>query len=475
MRFFVCLCSIAAADELINWFTTNGGELHDVDVRYTVTAGRGLFATKNLTQGTSVVALPTALTLGASACLDKKDSYLHQLPSKVRANLNQGHLLVVLCVLELQRNNDPFWMPYISALPDATNLPLVQAVREDLNHTFQGSQLLREVQKVLKDATKVYGDGEVVFNPPLSSWCSLEEFISAYAMVESRAHAKVVQGVAMSALLPVIDLVNHKSGTANAELRPGPSGTVNVVLLRDLEQGEEVYINYMGRQPERRTSFYRQFAVDDDMLHNDIKLGFSLRPSDPMYDEKKMRFPPHMIEAKKLYAELAYLLPREKQAELPQALSFPHFLELSCDRDLQPQEHPVLQFLRFAVSSRVPSKDECPGVPPMCPYLDAATELKAERRFQADLLKYRAEYKDFASPRAGAASQILDDERRCLDNFLSEAGAPPPPMVGLYSGCALLAVLSAMALFRAQKALWSPQSKRDVSALENDGTQELVM
>ena len=29
-------------------------------------------------------------------------------------------------------------------------------------------------------------------------------------------------------------------------------------------------------------------------------------------------------------------------------------------------------------------------------------------------------YKDFASPKAGMAAQILDDERRCLDNYLAQ-------------------------------------------------------
>ena len=48
-----------------------------------------------------------------------------------------------------------------------------------------------------------------------------------------------------------------------------------------------------------------QFAVDDATLPNELKLGFHLRTTDPHYAAKKLRFPPHMIEAKKLYAELA--------------------------------------------------------------------------------------------------------------------------------------------------------------------------
>lgn len=455
---------LASADELITWFTSNGGELLNVDVRYTVMEGRGLFTLKALKKGDVAVRMPTSLTLRAASCLDEKSSRLHQLPDKVIANLRQGHVLVVLCMLELQAQNSPKWMPYINSLPDPSGLPLVLATKEDLNTTFQGSQLLREVSQKMKEVTKLYAElQDYMTDPPLASWCSLEKFISTYADVESHSHSEVVSGETVPAMLPVIDLLNHKSATSNAELRAikassfGPA-TVEVRLSKDLDKGEELYVSYLAHHSERRSSFYRQFAFDDTQLPNDLKLGFSLRPTDPSYEEKKMRFPQHMIEAKKLYAELAYLLPRNKQSDLPQALSFPHYLELSCDRDLKPLDTNVLQFLRFVEAKRVPTEDECPGRPPMCPFLDPDTENLAQRRFQQELLKYRADYADFASPRAGTAGPLLDDERRCLDNFLAQAGAPPPPIVGLYSGCGFLAVLSALALYKAQKALWDPKA-----------------
>ena len=52
-------------------------------------------------------------------------------------------------------------------------------------------------------------------------------------------------------------------------------------LSKDLDKGEELYVSYLAHHTERRLSFYRQFAFDDTQLPNDLKLGFSLRPSDP--------------------------------------------------------------------------------------------------------------------------------------------------------------------------------------------------
>jgi len=449
--------ALACGDELLDWFLRGGGALRGVAIDVSPLEGRGLFATKDLPTGTIAVTSPTSLTLRASVCLDKPKSKLHQLPTRVVANLAKSHVLVVLCMIELSDQNDPNWMPYIRATPDPSPLPLVEAFQRDLNQTFQGSQLLREVNTKMKEVQKLYAElQDYLEKPPLASWCSETRFIRTYATVESHSHSEVVAGSAVPAMLPIIDILNHRSVGMNVELRAiDGAKQVEVRTTRAIKKGEELYVSYLAHHAERRSSFYRQFAFDDSELPNDIKLAFNLLTSDPYYDDKKLRFPKHMIEAKKLYAELAYLLPAQKREDLPQALAFPHYLEISCDKQLHPQETNVMQFLRFVVAPRVPSEDECPGRPPMCPtMLDPGTETKAQRRFQQDLLKYRSEYKDFASPKAGMAAQILDDERRCLDNYLAQAGAPPPPVVGLYSGVAFLVVLTGLAMLRAQRALW---------------------
>jgi len=450
---FVFVVAVAAAEDLLPWFQKQGGELNGVDVRYTVAEGRGLFAMTPLAKGAVAVRVPAAAVLRPATCLDDPNSKLQAIPAKVRTQLQQNPALTALCVAELRESRASKWAPYLAPLAAPEDLLLIAATREDLNRTLEGSQLLREVQQKSADIAKLYRELEgYLQKPPLASWCPLQEFVETYALVESRSHS---EGTGIAAL-PVADLLNH-ARAPNVELRRTDHG-VEVVALRDLAQGEELYISYLANHGQRRSSFYRQFAVDDLSLPNDIKLGFHLRPTDPEYEAKKLRFPPHMVEAKKLYAELAHLLPSAKKAELPQALSFPHYLQLTCSAgDIEPQPHSVLPFLRFVVAPRVPTEEECPGTPPACPFLGADVEQKAERRLQADLVQYRAEYQDFASPRAGGAGRLLDDERRCLDAFLAGAGAPPPPVVGLYSGCGFLVLLSGLALFRVQHALWAPQ------------------
>jgi len=413
--------------------------------------GRGVFATQALPKGTVAVAVPSALFLRAKVCLDDTASRLITIPSKVQGQLRDSPALTALCLLELQSTEPAAWAPYLYSLKPPAALPLLEALAgKDLNATLQGSQLLREVQQKLGAVSKLYKELNSYTSPPLDSWTSEEAFVAAYALVESRAHTE--NGAVV--VVPVADLLNHAS-TPNAELVATAKG-LEVRATRDVAEGEELYVSYLALHGQRRSAFFRQFAVDDATLPNELKLGFSLRTTDPHYAEKKLRFPQHMIEAKKLYAELAYLLPYEKKQEQAQALSFPHYLELKCDKHLTPQPHEAMEFLRFVVAPRVPTAEECPGTPPRCAagVLDEKTEVLAQRRFQHDLLKIRSEYQDFAAPLAGGAGPLLDDERRCLDAFLTEAGAPPPPVVGLYSGFGFIFVLSAMALFRAQRAIW---------------------
>jgi len=451
MRALSFLIALVAADELLTWFSEKGGKMGQVEVRDTAAEGRGVFATKALSKGTVAVAVPSALFLRAKVCLDDTKSRLITIPSKVQWQLRDSPALTALCLLELQIAEPAAWEPYLSSLKPPAALPLLEALAgKDLNQTLQGSQLLREVQQKLGAVAKLYQELNSYTSPPLDSWTSEAAFVAAYALIESRAHTE--SGAVV--VVPVADLLNHAS-SPNAELVATASG-LEVRVTRHVAEGEELYVSYLALHGQRRSAFFRQFAVDDATLPNELKLGFHLRTTDPLYAEKKLRFPQHMVEAKKLYAELAYLLPYDKKQEQAQALSFPHYLELKCDKDLKPQPHEVMEFLRFVVAPRLPTAEECPGTPPRCPagVFDEKTEVLAHRRYQHDLLKIRGEYQDFAAPLAGGAGPLLDDERRCLDAFLTEAGAPPPPVVGLYSGFGFIFVLSAMALFRAQRAIW---------------------
>jgi hypothetical protein len=467
---------------VVEWFLRNGGKLKKADVRDTVKEGRGLFATADIAAGETVVSLPAALELRADACLSNSQSTLQQLPSKVVGNLRQGHVLVALCVMELRKlaDRDPQWgtggvtdhAPYLGSLfrAGAEPLPLELAVKGDLNTTYRGSQLLREVTLKKKEVTRLYEElNQWLVKPTVSDLGSLDEFVQAYTVVESHSHAEVAAVSVEPCMLPVIDLLNHNSVSPNVELAGGGKGatSLEVKALKPVPKGTELYLSYLAHHDQRRSSFFWQFGFDDTALPTEVKLGFPLKISDPAYDRKKIRFPQHMVDAKKMYADLAYLLPADKKADLPKALEFPQYLELSCGSDRQAKEHGhVVQYLRFVVATDEEldgmSAAVCPGEPPACPNeVSPANEYRATQRLATELLAYRAAYSDFASDRAGVAAKLLDDERACMDSYLMQAGAPQSPVVGLGSlGLAVLA-LSMLFVWKSQRAIWTKGRRHD--------------
>jgi len=360
------------------------------------------------------------------------------------------------CVLDLEERNSPQWGSYVKALlKTKSHVPLRDSLTANLNASLSGSQVLHELALTFKDVTRLHSELEE-FVPSIADW---DRVANAYAVVM----AKDIGDLSEPALVPGFDSLPH--GQANAAIRSLAS-SIEVRLTAALKRGEPVVISY---QPQSRAAFYARYGIDDPTLETTIRLSLALVPSDPMYEQKKSRFPDHVVTAKKLYEDLQEYLPAEKRRALlswKSALSFPHTVTVACKGKSMED---ALKFLRFAVADEVP---DCPGVPPACPYLGVENEKRAKQRLQLALLDTRKTFRTFAQPKVPAAGvQLIDDERACVDELLAQAGAPPPPLVGLYSALAAVAVLCAVGLLKVQRSLWRKDKeallKSDAVAVEH--------
>merc|ERR1719172_515717 len=208
---------------------------------------------------------------------------------------------------------------------------------------------MNELSITFKDVTRLHSELEQ-YAPAIADW---DRVANAYAVVM----ATDIGDLSEPALVPGLDTLPH--GRANAAIRSRGSN-IEVRLTSTLRPGEPVVISY---QPQSRAAFYARYGVDDPSFETSIRVSLALVPTDPMYEEKKSRFPAHLVTAKKLYEDLQEYLPADKRSALSSALSFPHTVTVACkDQSMEP----ALQFLRFAVADEVP---DCPGQPPVCPFL----------------------------------------------------------------------------------------------------------
>ena len=90
--------------------------------------------------------------------------------------------------------------------------------------------------------------------------CTLDEFIWAMCMVQSRTFAGAASNTIL--MLPFIDLLNCESTADLAfDLRDdGPSGYINVHASRDFEEGEEALVNYHGTTPPELYSTFLAYG-----------------------------------------------------------------------------------------------------------------------------------------------------------------------------------------------------------------------
>jgi len=419
--------------------------LHGVEVR----EGEGFVATKDLPADAVVVSVPSSEALTAQACFGSGSTILKDVPPAVKTRWARSPALLTACVLDLEKRAPPQWKSYVSALlKTKSHVPLRDSLTANLNASLSGSQVLHELALTFKDVTRLHSELEE-YAPSIADW---DRLANAYAVVM----AKDTGDLSEPALVPGLDSLPH--GHANAAIRTRASN-IEVRLTSALRRGQPVVISY---GPQSRAAFYARYGIDDPTFETKIRVSLALVPTDPMYEQKKSRFPDHLVTAKKLYEDLQEYLPAEKRIALSSALSFPHTVTVPCNGK---NMESALKFLRFAVAEEVP---DCPGEPPVCPYLGVENEKRAKQRLQLALLETRKTFRSFAQPKVPAAAvQLLDYERACVDDLLAAAGAPPPPLVGLYSALAAVAALCAVGLWKTQRSLW----RKDKDALLEAGVE----
>lgn len=186
--------------------------------------------------------------------------------------LSDDAALVVWTLRELSRGDSSSYAPLLQSLPQGrlhTGLTLSEHALERLGDTLCGQQAQR-----LRDAARAQYD-ELL--PVLQSYGVVPDFALYCWTVEiwqSYAVAVVRDGVAETALLPLLFLLNHRAGGAHA-LRfsvPDADGVLRVRAERDCAQGEQLFLSYGSLANAQLLAFYG-FAVADNP-HEEVPLGF---------------------------------------------------------------------------------------------------------------------------------------------------------------------------------------------------------
>ncbi|KAJ2964450.1 hypothetical protein NQZ79_g637 [Umbelopsis isabellina] len=259
-----------ASDTFVTWLKENGATVADSiaikDFR-SQNAGRGVVAVKDIKEGDLLFSLPRKVLLS------EETSELANIPD-VKEKLQQldGWSPLILCMMYESQREQSFWKPYFDILPKEFSTPMFwdQKDLEELASTSVIDKIGKEDAETLYKETllpiiKSHPDvfDEKVHNVELFHVCG--SLIMAYSFHDELAVRKrqeidekdrqdetedededsddeqEEQGII--AMVPMADMLNHRTGFNNARLFHEPEA-LQMRAIKDIKAQEQIYNTY---------------------------------------------------------------------------------------------------------------------------------------------------------------------------------------------------------------------------------------
>ncbi|CDS08282.1 hypothetical protein LRAMOSA02230 [Lichtheimia ramosa] len=243
------------------WLETNGATLSNgigfKDYR-SEGAGRGVVATRDIKEDEELFSIPRPLLLSVET-------------SKLRDALTGDDVLdkmtgwspLILCLMYESQRDDSFWKPYFDVLPKEFSTPMFWSL-DDIKE-LEGTDIVEKIGK--KEADEIFSQEiePVIKNHPdlfdpavhnLDLFHRCGSLIMAYSFHdekdaeedadddrEEEDEDEEAPPKELLAMVPMADMLNHKTGYNNARLFH-ESDCLRMKAIKDIREGEQIYNTY---------------------------------------------------------------------------------------------------------------------------------------------------------------------------------------------------------------------------------------
>ncbi|KAF3034610.1 hypothetical protein E8E12_005384 [Didymella heteroderae] len=270
------------AEELIAWFTQNGGWLSpDVQIVYNESQGHHMRALRPTTP--EVVTCPLKLTL-SSLNLDPDQKEVLPITSPLQQCRGKipDHILTYLLLIE-QRNKgkESPWHNYIACLPGVDSMTTPLWFDEEDVAFLAGTSLAPALKERKTDYQKHWEHAVSVLREVGIAWADEVDFDSllwAATIFTSRAFISthiLPEIETVPVLFPVVDILNH-SVTAKVEwdFKPHHSFTLRCLDSSNFAINEELFNNYAPKQNDELLLGYGFCLENNPIEQFALKLAF---------------------------------------------------------------------------------------------------------------------------------------------------------------------------------------------------------
>ncbi|CAN8268072.1 unnamed protein product [Cochlearia groenlandica] len=238
--------------------------------------GRSLFASKPIHAGECILKVPFIAQITP-----------HELPLDIRLSLkdevgNIGKLAVVL-MIEKKKGQKSRWYPYISRLPQLSEIHNTVFWCEDELDMIRCSAVHKETVKQKAQIEIEFSLVAKAFNqhcPKVIESSALEDFMHAYALVGTRAW-ETSKGIS---LIPFVDFVNHDGLSSSIVLSDEDNQLSEVNADRNYSPGDEVFIRY-GEFSNATLVLDFGFTLPHN-IHDEVQIEMNVPNNDPLRNTK---------------------------------------------------------------------------------------------------------------------------------------------------------------------------------------------
>ncbi len=242
----------AALERMLAWAAAGGADADALEFRVDADGGCTAHARRPIAAGTRVVTVPRRLMIVEDDLAASSTGAVDPFGPMLRSARDT---LAAWLPLEAARADSP-WRPFLDVLPTA--LPDLPVFHGDADLDELAGTVARGLAAAAhEDIGSTYG----LLQDGLQERVSLVDFAWGRAIVRSRGYNVEIGGEARVALIPIVDLLNHRPGDTTWSYHPDEAA-YGITTLRAFETGDEVHATY-GPYGNAKLLVGYGFALDD--------------------------------------------------------------------------------------------------------------------------------------------------------------------------------------------------------------------
>ncbi len=245
------------------WLKDGGAEFPNLYFKKYSDNERGVHSNKNIKNDTEIMYIPHHLLI-----TDELDCNLSRdLGNDLFSMTNTNLLKIAMYILETIEDDDNFYQPYYSILPDDIgHLPIFWD--DSTLKLLENSDFLEDIASRKKMLTKEYN--EIASKSKLfKNTISLNDWMWVRSIVGSRNFSVNVNGIQHSAMVPLADMLNHIRPAETLWGYDNAKRGFTMTSLTDIKPHAQIMDSY-GRKSNRKYLLHYGFVMDNNIEKNNM-------------------------------------------------------------------------------------------------------------------------------------------------------------------------------------------------------------